>query len=171
MTPQPEKKPGRLQRLQAWLHLRWRRLTVWTAVLAASVAVCGTLFLMFMFAIAYANLPPIDSLADYRPKIPLRIWTSDGVLIGEFGEEKRTYVPIGEVPQPLKDAILSAEDEGFYRHSGVDLFGLMRAALANALSGRRGQGGSTITMQVARNFYLSSERKYIRKLYEIALSY
>ena len=153
------------------MRLRWRRIVVWTAVLTASGAACAVLFLMFMFAIAYANLPPIDSLADYRPKIPLRIWSSDGVLLGEFGEERRSYVPIREVPQALKDAILSAEDEGFYRHSGVDFFGLLRAALANAISGRRGQGGSTITMQVARNFYLSSERSYIRKLYEIALSY
>jgi penicillin-binding protein 1A len=140
-------------------------------VLAVSGAACAILFFVFMFAVAYVNLPPIDSLADYRPKIPLRIWSSDGVLLGEFGEERRSYVPIREVPEQLKDAILSAEDESFYRHSGVDLFGLVRAALANAISGRKGQGGSTITMQVARNFYLSSERKYIRKLYEIALAY
>ena len=153
------------------MRSRWGRLAVWTALLGASGAVCALLFLIFVFAIAYANLPPIDSLADYRPKIPLRIWSSDGVLLGEFGEERRSYVPIREVPQKLKDAILSAEDDSFYRHSGVDFFGLARAALANAVSGRRGQGGSTITMQVARNFYLSSERSYIRKLYEIALAY
>jgi penicillin-binding protein 1A len=171
VNAEPSSNPSLLQQTRAWLRLRWRRIVVWTAVLAASGTACAVLFLMFMFAIAYANLPPIDSLADYRPKIPLRIWSSDGVLLGEFGEERRSYVPIREVPQALKDAILSAEDEGFYRHSGVDFFGLLRAALANAISGRRGQGGSTITMQVARNFYLSSERSYIRKLYEIALSY
>jgi len=150
---------------------RWGRIAVWTVLLGTSAAACALLFLMFVFAIAYANLPPIDSLADYRPKIPLRIWSSDGVLLGEFGEERRSYVPIAEVPQKLKDAILSAEDVSFYRHSGVDFVGLARAAVANAVSGRRGQGGSTITMQVARNFYLSSERSYIRKLYEIALAY
>jgi penicillin-binding protein 1A len=154
-----------------WLRAHWRRLVLWSVLLGASGAVCAVLFVTFMFAIAYANLPPIDSLADYRPKIPLRIWSSDGVLLGEFGEERRSYVPIREVPQRLKDAILSAEDDSFYRHSGVDFLGLVRAALANAISGRRGQGGSTITMQVARNFYLSSERSYIRKLYEIALAY
>jgi penicillin-binding protein 1A len=168
---QPESKPDRLQSAKAWLRLRWRRIAVWTAVLTVAGGVCAMLFITFMFSIAYANLPPIDSLANYRPKIPLRIWSADGVLLGEFGEERRTYVPIREVPQQLKDAILSAEDESFYRHSGVDFFGLIRAAVANAVSGRRGQGGSTITMQVARNFYLSSERKYIRKLYEIALAY
>jgi len=150
---------------------RWGRIAVWTVLLGTSAAACALLFLMFVFAIAYANLPPIDSLADYRPKIPLRIWSADGVLLGEFGEERRSYVPIAEVPKKLKDAILSAEDDSFYRHSGVDFLGLARAALANAVTGRRGQGGSTITMQVARNFYLSSERSYIRKLYEIALAY
>ncbi len=153
------------------MRAHWVRLAVWTALLGATATVCAVLFVMFVFAIAYANLPPIDSLADYRPKIPLRIWSSDGVLLGEFGEERRSYVPIREVPQRLKDAILSAEDDSFYRHSGVDFLGLARAALANAISGRRGQGGSTITMQVARNFYLSSERSYLRKLYEIALAY
>jgi len=153
------------------MRAHWIRLAVWTALLGATATVCAVLFVMFVFAIAYANLPPIDSLADYRPKIPLRIWSSDGVLLGEFGEERRSYVPIREVPQRLKDAILSAEDDSFYRHSGVDFLGLARAALANAISGRRGQGGSTITMQVARNFYLSSERSYLRKLYEIALAY
>jgi penicillin-binding protein 1A len=153
------------------MRAHWVRLAVWTALLGATATACAVLFVMFVFAIAYANLPPIDSLADYRPKIPLRIWSSDGVLLGEFGEERRSYVPIREVPQRLKDAILSAEDDSFYRHSGVDFLGLARAALANAISGRRGQGGSTITMQVARNFYLSSERSYLRKLYEIALAY
>ncbi|MBV8211234.1 MAG: penicillin-binding protein 1A [Burkholderiaceae bacterium] len=153
------------------MRVHWARIAVWTAALVASGVTCAVLFVIFMFSIAYANLPSIDALADYRPKIPLRVWSADGVLLGEFGEERRTYVPIREVPQKLKDAILSAEDDSFYRHSGVDFFGLIRAALANAISGRRGQGGSTITMQVARNFYLSSERSYIRKLYEIALAY
>jgi penicillin-binding protein 1A len=171
VTAEPESKPDRLRPLWAWCRAHWRRLAVWTVLLGVSGVACAALFVTFMFAIAYANLPPIDSLADYRPKIPLRIWSSDGVLLGEFGEERRSYVPIREVPQRLKDAILSAEDDSFYRHSGVDFLGLVRAALANAISGRRGQGGSTITMQVARNFYLSSERSYLRKLYEIALAY
>jgi penicillin-binding protein 1A len=171
VTPDPVSKRGRLEHWRAWLRTRWRRLAAWTIFISAAGAAGVVLFLIFVFAIAYANLPPIDSLADYRPKIPLRIWSSDGVLLGEFGEERRSYVPIREVPQRLKYAILSAEDDSFYRHSGVDFVGLVRAALANALSGRRGQGGSTITMQVARNFYLSSERSYLRKLYEIALAY
>jgi penicillin-binding protein 1A len=171
VTPDPVSKSSRLEQLRGWVRSRGGRLAAWTALLLAAAVACAALFVTFVFAIAYANLPPIDSLADYRPKIPLRIWSSDGVLLGEFGEERRSYVPIREVPQRLKEAILSAEDDSFYRHSGVDFLGLARAALANAVSGRRGQGGSTITMQVARNFYLSSERSYIRKLYEIALAY
>ncbi len=171
MTPDPASKPGRRERLRPWLRSVWGRLAAWTALFFGAGAAAGALFVCFIFAIAYANLPPIDSLANYRPKIPLRIWSSDGVLLGEFGEERRSYVPIREVPPRLKNAILAAEDESFYRHSGVDFLGLTRAALANAISGRRGQGGSTITMQVARNFYLSSERSYLRKLYEIALAY
>jgi penicillin-binding protein 1A len=163
-------------------HDRWRSIASWfgspagrwTAGIAAVLvggALAATLVLGFAFALVYSNLPPIDTLVDYRPKIPLRVWTVDGVLIGEFGEERRTYITIQDVPERLKQAILAAEDDSFYRHRGVDIAGLARAALANFASGRRGQGGSTITMQVARNFYLSSERSYLRKLYEIALSY
>ena len=137
----------------------------------AAGAVAGALLLLFAFAIAYSNLPSIDSLTDYQPKIPLRVWTSDGDLIGEFGEERRDFVPIKAIPERVKQAILAAEDDTFYRHSGVDYVGLLRAALSNFASGRRGQGGSTITMQVARNFYLTTERSYLRKIYEIALSY
>jgi len=149
----------------------WFRWLASAALLAAAGAASAALLLVFAFAIVYSNLPPIDALTDYRPKIPLRVWTADGVLIGEFGEERRDFLPFSEIPEPLKKAILAAEDDGFYRHSGVDYSGLLRAALSNFVSGRRGQGGSTITMQVARNFFLSSERSYVRKIYEIALSY
>ena len=141
------------------------------ALLAAGGAAGVALLLLFVFAIVYSNLPPIDALTDYRPKIPLRVWTADGVLIGEFGEERRDFLPFNEIPESLKKAILAAEDDAFYQHSGVDYTGLLRAAVSNFVSGRRGQGGSTITMQVARNFFLSSERSYVRKIYEIALAY
>lgn len=131
---------------------------------------CAGLLLVVMLCSAYANLPPIDALTDYRPKIPLRVWSADGVLLGEFGEERRNYVSILDVPLKLRQAILAAEDDRFYQHSGVDYLGLARAALANFTTGRRGQGGSTITMQIARTFFLSSEKLYTRKLYEIALA-
>ena len=147
------------------------RALLWTAGLAGAAAVSGLLLLVFAFAIVYSNLPPIDTLTDYRPKIPLRVWTADGLLIGEFGEERRDYIAVADMPELMKKAILAAEDDRFYQHSGVDYAGLLRAAASNFLSGRRGQGGSTITMQVARTFFLSSERSYVRKIYEIALAY
>jgi penicillin-binding protein 1A len=144
---------------------------LWVAGLAGAATLAVGLLLTFAFAVVYANLPPIDALTDYRPKIPLRVWTADGLLIGEFGEERRDYVAVADVPDLMKKAILAAEDDRFYEHRGVDYTGIARAAFSNLVSGRRGQGGSTITMQVARNFFLSSERSYIRKIYEIALSY
>jgi penicillin-binding protein 1A len=164
--------PGRQHRQPAPSERPWYlRVAGAVALLVAGGAASAALLLLFVFAIVYSNLPPIDALTDYRPKIPLRVWTADGVLIGEFGEERRDFLPFSEIPESLKKAILAAEDDGFYQHSGVDYTGLLRAAVSNFVSGRRGQGGSTITMQVARNFFLSSERSYVRKIYEIALAY
>ena len=120
-------------------------------------------------AVAYPNLPQISSLADYRPKLPLRVYSSDGVLMGEFGEERRNFLPISQIPQVMKDAVLAAEDARFYQHGGVDYKGVARAALEN-LRDARSQGASTITMQVARNFYLSTEKTFTRKIYEVLLA-
>jgi penicillin-binding protein 1A len=158
-------------RIGRWLRTRAGRAALNLLVLGAGAAAGSALLLVFVFALAYSNLPPIDSLTDYRPKIPLRVWSADGVLIGEFGEERREYVNIADVPPQLKQAILAAEDDRFYEHSGVDPLGLVRAVLANFVSGRRGQGGSTITMQIARTFYLPTEKLYTRKIYEIALAF
>jgi penicillin-binding protein 1A len=157
--------------LRRWLASPLGRSLVALAVLGAGAAASAALLLTFVFAIAYSNLPPIDSLVDYRPKIPLRVWSADGVLLGEFGEERRDYVRIEDAPPQLKQAILAAEDDRFYQHGGVDFAGLARAVVANFVSGRRGQGGSTITMQIARTFYLPSEKLYTRKIYEIALAF
>ena len=121
--------------------------------------------------LALPNLPTLEALTDYRPKRPMQIYTADGFLIGEFGEERRSVVTIEEVPQVLKQAILAAEDERFYEHGGIDTIGILRAAIANLTTGGRTQGASTITMQVARNFYLSTEKTLSRKLYEILLSF
>lgn len=123
-----------------------------------------------LVAFAYPQLPSLDVLTDYKPKVPLRVYTADGALIGEFGEERRQVVKINQVPEVLKQAILAAEDDRFYEHSGVDLFGFARAAAANLVSGGKKQGASTITMQVARNFFLSSEKTVTRKLYEVLLA-
>jgi penicillin-binding protein 1A len=120
-------------------------------------------------AVAYPNLPAIDSFTDYRPKLPLRVFSADGVQIGEFGDERRNFVPIAQMPQLMKDAVLAAEDARFYEHGGVDYKGVARAALAN-LRDARSEGASTITMQVARNFYLSTEKTFTRKIYEVLLA-
>jgi len=140
------------------------------AILAGLTAV-GVLVAALVVALAYPNLPSLEALTEYQPKIPLRIYTADGVLIGEFGEERRAFVAVGEVPTSLKNAIIAAEDERFYQHPGIDYLGVMRAAYTNLSAGRSRQGASTITMQVARNFFLSSEKTLTRKLYEALLAF
>ncbi len=126
---------------------------------------------LIVLVLAYPNLPSLEVLTDYRPKIPLRIYTADNHLIGEFGEERRAVVRIQEVPDIMKQAILAAEDDRFYQHGGIDYLGILRAAGANLLGGGKRQGASTITQQVARNFFLTGEKTYTRKLYEALLSF
>ena len=121
-------------------------------------------------AVAFPNLPDISDLADYRPKLPLRVFSAEGSLIGEFGEERRHLTPVKDIPKVMIDAVLAIEDARFYTHGGVDYKGILRAALAN-LGRIKSQGASTITMQVARNVYLTSEKTYTRKIYEILLTF
>jgi penicillin-binding protein 1A len=122
-------------------------------------------------AIVYPTLPSLEALTSYNPKVPLQIFSTEGYLIGEFGEERRALVKIGEVPEQLRRAILAAEDERFYEHGGVDYIGVIRAALHNFTSGSTRQGASTITMQVARNFFLSKEKTFTRKFNEALLAF
>jgi len=158
------------QWLQSRVRTRTARIGGFAVIVVGATLACALLLGTLIFAIAYYHLPSIEALTDYRPKVPLRVWSADGVLLGEFGEERRSLVAIQEVPERLKQAILAAEDTNFYHHGGVDVLGIVRATLANLVSGHRAQGASTITMQVARNFFLSSERSYTRKVYEIALA-
>ena len=137
--------------------------------LAVASVVSVLMLVGIAVAMAYPNVPEISGLADYRPKLPMRIYAADGVLLGEFGEERRNFTPIVQMPKVLKDAVLAAEDARFYEHGGVDYKGIVRAALAN-LRDARSQGGSTITMQVAKNFYLPTEKTYTRKIYELLLT-
>lgn len=137
------------------------------AGLAAMVIAMAAVVLI----LTYPNLPSLEILTDYRPKIPLRVYTAEGQLIGEFGEEHREVVRFQDVPDVMKQAILAAEDERFYQHRGVDVLGIARAALSNLTGGGKRQGASTITQQVAKNFFLSSEKTYTRKLYEALLSF
>ena len=131
----------------------------------------GVAIVAIAVASAWPTLPSLEALTDYHPKIPLRVYTADGALIGEYGEERRAFIRIQDVPPVLKQAILAAEDDRFYQHSGVDFLGILRAAGANLATGGKRQGASTITMQVARNFFLTREKTISRKLYEILLAF
>ena len=153
---------------------RWHktvlRVFLWIFGIAAAGVISVVTIAGVALAVAYPNLPDISELSDYRPKLPMRVFSADGVLIGEFGEERRNLTPIADIPKVMKDAVLAIEDARFYSHSGVDYRGLVRAALAN-LGRVKSQGASTITMQVARNVYLSSEKTFTRKLYEVLLTF
>jgi penicillin-binding protein 1A len=139
------------------------------ALVAASLVFVAAGVGALTVILLWPNLPSLEVLTDYRPKIPLRVYSAEGDLIGEFGEEKRAVVKIADVPAVMKQAILAAEDDRFYQHGGVDYAGVARAAAAN-LRGRR-EGASTITMQVARTFFLTREKTIARKLSEVLLSF
>jgi penicillin-binding protein 1A len=145
----------------------------WTFPLALllSAAAAGILVLVFVVVIVYPTLPSLEVLTDYQPKVPLRVYSTEGLLIGEFGEERRAVVKIEAVPKQMREAILAAEDERFYQHGGIDYVGVIRAAMSNFMSGGARQGASTITMQVARNFFLSKEKTLTRKFNEMLLAF
>jgi len=146
------------------------RLGLWAGGLALAGLLSILMVVAIALAVAFPNLPDISDLLDYRPKLPLRVFSTEGDLIGEFGEERRNLTPIKDIPKVMTDAVLAIEDARFYQHGGVDYLGVIRAGLANV--GRvKSQGASTITMQVARNVYLSSEKTFTRKLYEILLTF
>ncbi|MEY2843733.1 MAG: hypothetical protein RI920_1770 [Pseudomonadota bacterium] len=175
MTASPS--PSLLQRLsnalQQWSQLWWvkwvfRPLAALVGLILAGI-LGGALLIGLGVAMAYPNLPEVSGLTDYQPKIPLRVYSAEMVLIGEFGEEKRNFLPIKHIPKVMRDAVLAIEDARFYRHGGVDYLGVLRAGLAN-FGESRSQGASTITMQVARNFYLPTEKTFTRKIYEMLLA-
>jgi penicillin-binding protein 1A len=147
------------------------RITLWFAGLFAFAAVVGALIVGYALVVMEPNLPALDALTDYRPKVPLRVYTADHVLIGEFGEERRSLARFQDIPDQMKKAVLAIEDYRFYDHGGVDFLGILRAGVADLMHGGASQGASTITMQVARNFFLSSEKTYTRKIYEMLLAY
>jgi penicillin-binding protein 1A len=150
------------------MNARW---WLFPFVLLGAVLVVGALVFVFAAVIVYPALPTLDLLTDYQPKVPLRVYSVEGHLIGEFGEERRAVVKIAAVPKLMREAILAAEDERFYQHGGVDYVGVIRAALSNFVSGGVRQGASTITMQVARNFFLSKEKTLTRKFNEMLLAF
>lgn len=135
------------------------------------LAFVGAIGLYGVYLYLEPRLPSIETLKDVELQVPLRVYSSDHLLIDEFGEKRREPLEYDQVPQQMIQAFLAAEDDRFFEHPGVDYQGLLRAAISLLLTGERKQGGSTITMQVARNFFLSSERTYTRKLREIFLAF
>ncbi|MEO5698691.1 MAG: penicillin-binding protein 1A [Burkholderiaceae bacterium] len=160
---------GASGRLPGWVRLIGRSAT-WLAALVVTGVLSVFVLVGIALAVAYPNLPEIDGLMDYRPKLPMHVFSADGVMLGEFGEERRNFMPLGQIPKVMQHAVLASEDARFYEHSGVDLKGVLRAGLAQ-FNRSRSQGASTITMQVARNFYLSTEKTYTRKIYEMLLAF
>ncbi len=146
-----------------------RQLVLWALGIAAAGVLIVGLLVAVALAMAYPQLPDVSDLADYRPKLSMRVYSVEGTQIGEFGEERRNLTPFKDIPKVMKNAVLAIEDARFYQHGGVDYIGLLRASLAN-LGRAKSQGASTITMQVARNVYLSSEKTFTRKIYEILLT-
>ena len=166
MPDTPPKQPASQKPSKHWALVAF----FWLMGLAVAGLISIAALVALALAMAFPNLPDISDLSDYRPKLPLRIYSSEGDLIGEFGEERRNLTPIQEIPKAMTDAILAVEDARFYQHGGVDYIGVIRAGLANV--GRvKSQGASTITMQVARNVYLTSEKTFTRKIYEILLTF
>ncbi|WP_455206345.1 penicillin-binding protein 1A [Kaarinaea lacus] len=140
-----------------------------TIVSGCFIAVAVTGLAIYWFVVP--KLPSIESLRDVQLQVPLKIYTKDDKLIAEYGEKRRAPLDINQTPKTLIYAVLAAEDDRFYEHYGVDPKGLLRAVVYLIRTGQKGPGGSTITMQVARNFFLSRERTYLRKLNEILLSF
>jgi penicillin-binding protein 1A len=167
--PTAHERSGSPRSLPGWRGVALKALA-WICGLAAAGVLSLVIIACVALAVAYPNLPDVSELSDYRPKLPLRVYSADHVLIGEFGEERRSLTPITQIPAVMKNAVLAIEDARFYSHGGVDYRGLVRAAIAN-LGRVKSQGASTITMQVARNVYLSSEKTFTRKIYEVLLTF
>ena len=171
MSKKPSSSSPDQLELEEAPRLHWAlRVCLWAMGLVGAGLLSVLMVVGVAMVMAYPQLPDTSDLADYRPKLPLRIYTADGAVMGEFGEERRNLTPIKDIPQVMKDAVLSIEDARFYQHGGLDYLGLIRAGIAN-LGKRKSQGASTITMQVARNVYLSTEKTYTRKIYEILLTF
>ena len=139
--------------------------------LVLGLCVFGVGLVAIAILVTYPKLPSLDSLQHYQPKMPLTIYSADGEVIGIYGEQRREFTKIGDFPKVLRNAVIAAEDKRFYQHWGVDVWGVARAAVDNVVAGGVQSGASTITQQVAKNFYLSSEKTFTRKFNEALLAY
>lgn len=153
-----------------FLSKRGLRVLRFFLTLGFTMATVGVLGLGGAYLYLAPDLPSAEILKDVRLQVPLRVFSEDGALVAEFGEKRRSPVRYEDIPEKMVQAFLAAEDDRFFAHPGIDYQGLLRAALHLVRTGQRGQGGSTITMQVARNFFLSREKTYVRKLNEIFLA-
>lgn len=143
------------------------KFTIW---LFLSIGAGTTMAITGVYLYLAPTLPDAETLKDVDLQTPLRVYTADGLLITEYGEKRRTPITYQEIPPQFIDALLASEDDGFFEHSGIDLKGLARAVFDLVTTGRKKSGGSTITMQVAKNYYLSSEKTFTRKFTEILLA-
>lgn len=149
----------------------WISIFKWLAITGITGGILCAIGIGLLYFKIKPELPDVNVLREVQLQMPLRIYTEDSLLIAEYGEKRRDPVQITAVPQHLKNAIIAAEDKRFYQHPGVDYQGLLRAVYYLAKTGQKGPGGSTITMQVARNFFLTNDKTYIRKIKEIFLSF
>ncbi|MGH8117311.1 MAG: transglycosylase domain-containing protein, partial [Rhodanobacteraceae bacterium] len=145
-----------------------KRLARIAAIGVLCVVVLGGIAIGVTYWLIEPRVPSVASLKNVQMQVPLRVLSADGKLIAEFGETRRMPVQMQNVPATLRNAVLAAEDADFYHHPGIDITAMVRAAIEVALHhGEKVQGGSTITQQVARNFFLSPQKTYTRKLIEI----
>ena len=156
--------------VSALLGLMHRRPWLFAGVSLGGLVLAGGLLLGIWAALLYPMLPDLDKVTDYQPRQPLQVFTRDGVEIAQFGSERRVFLPIDRIPKMMQDALIAVEDARFREHGGVDPIGIARAFLANITPGGMRQGASTITQQVARNFFLSSKRTLDRKIREAMLA-
>jgi penicillin-binding protein 1A len=162
-VPERQRRPTRAARL---------RLVLGRAALAlVTLGVLGAAAVLGLVARYAAELPSVEVMRDYNPSLVTKVYGSDGSVIGEFFVERRVIIPLSRIPQALQDAFLAAEDASFFAHHGLDPKAVLRATLRNVLAGGVVQGASTITQQVARNMFLSSERRLARKIKEAILAY
>ncbi|MDO8276380.1 MAG: transglycosylase domain-containing protein, partial [Serpentinimonas sp.] len=168
-APDPNRAAPSGARPHGWAR-RLKSIAFFAFIASVVAALAGALLLGVAIALAYPKLPDVTSLSDYRPKLPVRVYARGGELIGEFGEERRNLTPFANIPPLMINAVLAIEDERFFEHGGVDLRGVARAALANVFN-PLSQGASTISMQVARNMFLTKDRTFLRKFYEVLLTF
>lgn len=148
--------------------LSWLKRIIWLALAFFAVA---SFVIIITIIYLELHLPSVKRIKDVQLQVPLRVFTSNGQLIAEFGSKRRNPVTLQQIPKIVIDATLATEDQRYYYHSGVDLLGLGRAAVVLILTGKKEQGGSTITMQVARNYFLTRKKTFTRKIREILLAY